>query len=565
MGTVRSERRATPLALGYFALQVLFLCFASKAYILRIEDAYYYFGIARQVVETGRFTFDGIHLASGFQPLWEFILVFVTWSARTLGVEHRETLVTLYLLVCVALNTAAFFVLVRLGQKLFNESSSSAHVFVFAAVWFPGLTTSLLCGMENSLDWLLLLCLMLVLTGDNGRPSLASATTRRKVLLVLVSLLLVYTRLDNVVILGVAAAYFLVTERSGQTVRNVLAWGAVTFALVVPLVVWQWQVFGSPLPLSGAVKLWRTSTMVESMGVFEYSLAAVEAFALSAVAIPLAALGMGYYEIVKPLILRMGFQKVICIMGATLMLIVVGGVIVSRRLNLSVSRRSTPASLPFLGIICAVHLAVNSALFPQQWRYAGLVWYFLVEYLFLFLVLAWFLGSLFEKSSSFSARWVLRVALVLYVAAFAPMLLWRPNLPTEQQLKYLGAEWINTNLPKDALVGAFNAGVTGYYANVPVVNLDGLVNDIHFFEDYLKKNRVRDYLLDNRITHVADHWCPPGGSGWFWDWVRVPEEGEIRFSQEGNERGLSFCVIEMNKLRRVQRNFVNNGLQPHLE
>jgi hypothetical protein len=208
--------------------------------------------------------------------------------------------------------------------------------------------------------------------------------------------------------------------------------------------------------------------------------------------------------------------------------------------------------VPFLATVCAVHLGLNSALFPGQWRYAGLVWYFLVEYLFLFLVLGWCFGRVLESCSNSLFEKVRFGALALYVVALVPILLWRPSLPSEQELKYIGARWMNQNLPSDAVVAASNAGVTGYFSTMPVINLDGLVNDVDFFEHYLKRKRVRDYLLDNKVTHLADHDCPKDEGGWFWDWVRVPDEGEIRFCREGNEKGLDFCVIEITALKRTR-------------
>jgi hypothetical protein len=46
------------------------------------DDAYYYFKIARNIVETGRLTFDGKSITNGFHPLWLILLIpfFIVWD-----------------------------------------------------------------------------------------------------------------------------------------------------------------------------------------------------------------------------------------------------------------------------------------------------------------------------------------------------------------------------------------------------------------------------------------------------------------------------------------------------
>ena len=56
--------------------------------------------------------------------------------------------------------------------------------------------------------------------------------------------------------------------------------------------------------------------------------------------------------------------------------------------------------------------------------------------------------------------------------------------------------------PPDGRVGAWNAGIIGYYQGGWIVNLDGLVNnDIY---DYAVRNRVPDYLDEQRICYIVD-------------------------------------------------------------
>ena len=58
--------------------------------------------------------------------------------------------------------------------------------------------------------------------------------------------------------------------------------------------------------------------------------------------------------------------------------------------------------------------------------------------------------------------------------------------------------------PEDAVIGALNAGILGFYCERTVINLDGLVNDFEFLE-ILKKNNVHKYMIDNNIGYIADY------------------------------------------------------------
>src|ERR1700691_5333604 len=44
-------------------------------HILFSDDAYYYFVVARRLVQTGRSSFDGFTLTNGYHPLWMALLV----------------------------------------------------------------------------------------------------------------------------------------------------------------------------------------------------------------------------------------------------------------------------------------------------------------------------------------------------------------------------------------------------------------------------------------------------------------------------------------------------------
>ena len=72
-----------------------------------------------------------------------------------------------------------------------------------------------------------------------------------------------------------------------------------------------------------------------------------------------------------------------------------------------------------------------------------------------------------------------------------------------EMTSYAGTKVMNRLIPKDSVVGSWNAGVTGYFSSVPVVNLDGLVNSYDYFHARRNGNGAAFYERFG-ITHFAD-------------------------------------------------------------
>jgi hypothetical protein len=66
----------------------------------------------------------------------------------------------------------------------------------------------------------------------------------------------------------------------------------------------------------------------------------------------------------------------------------------------------------------------------------------------------------------------------------------------------VAAQWMRENLPRDATVGAWNAGMIGYLSERRVVNLDGLVNSWGFYLD--GRHDLCRYWRGAGVTHLVD-------------------------------------------------------------
>jgi hypothetical protein len=82
---------------------------------------------------------------------------------------------------------------------------------------------------------------------------------------------------------------------------------------------------------------------------------------------------------------------------------------------------------------------------------------------------------------------------------------YKPELDNYAPIRMqLGTE-LSAELADDAIIGAWNAGVLGYFMDQPVVNLDGLVNDKAFREVLASGAPLQGYLEDGGVTHLVDH------------------------------------------------------------
>ncbi len=88
------------------------------------------------------------------------------------------------------------------------------------------------------------------------------------------------------------------------------------------------------------------------------------------------------------------------------------------------------------------------------------------------------------------------------MAADVAMLQWlgsRPNT-VSYRLKQV-AELVDRHGGPAAVTGVFDAGVIGYFAHGTVINLDGLANNFDYYDNYLRRGRLREYFQAAGMTH----------------------------------------------------------------
>lgn len=120
----------------------------------------------------------------------------------------------------------------------------------------------------------------------------------------------------------------------------------------------------------------------------------------------------------------------------------------------------------------------------------------------------WYLACFFVPAATFLAGTILFLQVALSRKAVAVALctlicinLWASRSPIWQSQLYM-AEAGRLLRSNRAYVGAWNAGILGFYNAGRTVNLDGLVNDDIF--PHAKAGTLYDYVIARRLDYIAD-------------------------------------------------------------
>jgi hypothetical protein len=72
--------------------------------------------------------------------------------------------------------------------------------------------------------------------------------------------------------------------------------------------------------------------------------------------------------------------------------------------------------------------------------------------------------------------------------------------------RYKAALWIAENAPADTVFASWNAGQLGFFSNRTFINLDGVINNVDYYERILRGSvPLADYLIENKVDYIVDY------------------------------------------------------------
>lgn len=463
------------ILLGF--LLKLLLIFSSQDFLISNlipDDSFYYFKTAQNIALGHGSTFDGVHSANGYHPLWMvLILPFFAWLGlgdigSLLPIQASLVLSALFD-VCTLI--ALLCIVRRYTQKLWIQAGVSLFW-----IFNPFIIYETLSGLETSVSlFLITLTLLCVLRLKDSASSY--------ILLGVLSGFLMLARLDNLIyFLGILLFVFLYSKNG---FKRVLLTGFTASIVVIPWLIWNVSQFGSLLTSSSAAfTMYQHQLIVQDHG-------------------------PGLFQKIKAAVYMAehGFQTVLTQTGAptiTLLLIGIGIALLFRGLKdkkFVVGDFWKRPEAFFFGSWISLFL-IHTVL-----RFGYRTWYFISLNIFLVLFGAFILNLLErEEDLSLSRRKLfLTLALFGFLTVSSFFVSWSQDLRDRERAQremVSMAYWANDNLPEGSIIGVFNSGVQGYFSRHKVVNLDGLINQSAY--EAMKERKLWKYIEDEGITHISD-------------------------------------------------------------
>jgi hypothetical protein len=432
------------------------------------DDTFYYLVVARHVALGHGFTFDGLHPTNGFQPLWLFMLVPIF---RLVPGDFAP------LRILLALQSVLFaggsLLLWRILRSRLPPAAAAAVPLLM--IGLPG-ASGLWYGMESGVFFFVLILSWAAWLRIAAR---AAASPGEWALLGGCCALLFLARVEG------GAALAVVLLLGSARLRAAPRPAAALAALVAPAAViwggylaWNALGFGTWLPISGAVKLHWVSRLDPSQRL------------MSIVDVPWFGRFLLPHLFKGPVPLSAIAACGAIFFGA------VGAAFLHRR---AVARALREANASYVAITCAIIF-----LFDQ-----GVVGAYLGEWA---LVPLFLLTSIAIGLAAGRARRAGAVVLVIACLLCAARVPAHARNAERWDGTFLGqglalAGWIRDHAPPEARIGALYAGVLGYFSERIVINLDGLVNSVEYYERVLVGDGWEGYLREERIDHVAHVGC----------------------------------------------------------
>ena len=478
-------------AVVQFIIQVSLLLKGTEyvAVSLTIDDTYYYLQTAWNAKVLGFVTFDGLHATNGVQLLWFVLIYLLALLAQTKTVLLFSTLAVSFLL-----NGLCYLIILKIGAIVRQPFLALIMASLWALQSLPFRIYSM--GMENSLHAFVFWCALwqsvefLLRVQRREKPNFLGLT--------IVLIINAWTRLDSALLSAILFTFCVgmlaTTYRANLAVfvrthgRAILGSSLLAGAgLVVQLTAFR-LMGDSFLPVSALVK---TSGAGRGVDVEPFE-KLVRVFTL----------GM-------PSILQGRFPDLL------LMAIGVVGIVlvVLARVNARAASDGMRAFLQLWSCLLAgetiyyVYIALSDAEYAPYF-----IWYRSPSFIFWIVTASLLALSAFEYGS-LAKRWtrVLHWAPLcssLAIFALAVYMFVRSiNFTSDLYVaRYDVALWMAENSAADTVFASWNAGQLGYFSDRTVINLDGVINSVDYYERVLVgSTSLSDYLIENNVDFVVDY------------------------------------------------------------
>jgi len=448
-----------------------------------VDDAFFYFGIAKNIAAGKGATFDGSIMTNGFHPIYALLLVPIFWFS----LENPEIPVHVALTILSVFNVLTGYVIFLIVRKIAGRIAGLFGAFLW--LFNPFVILIALSGVEVGVSvFFISLCIYVHLVIRDANQ----LSFQKIILLGLLTAMAVLSRVDSVFIfIAIALDLWYLSYRKGTSLFKSLSQPAlycfITLLLLTPWFFWNLYHFGTIRQISGVT----LPSIAHNMYLMKYK----------------TYLSLSFLK-AELFFLKVWIENIIRFSGGIgLFVILFIFFIISARKNLATKISG------ILGKIKPLHFALLSSIF-LVFFYALYFWGWLRPWYYLSVVLTViiYLGYIggyalegFSRSRPDRAKNAIPIFVLFLICAiyfsFQGLHIWQKGLFPFQKQLYDSAVWLKENTPEDSKIGAISAGIYGYMTG-RTIDLAGVVNEEVFRA--MREKRIFAYLQEKQIDYLAD-------------------------------------------------------------
>lgn len=426
------------------------------------DDAYYYFGIARNVSRGNGVSFDGHVTSNGFHPLWMIAVIISYALPVSNAISLRVALSCSAIVAALGCIPLASLTVSLTKRPPYGLAVAAAYALCPAAALFS------VNGLETGF-----LLTAFILSAERFYRVLSHDDPFSAITFGVSGAVLILSRTDYAIFFGM----MLVGAAAGGRKSAALRSGMVATLCTLPWFGWEFVATGTLLQSSAqAVPL-----VAHGNG----------PHGLSAVRHGLTLWRETWWRRIPDDYFFRGLPRIISVIGSIALAGIFARVVVSRR-----SER--PARALFIGL--------GAGFVVLSFIHAGVRWYFREWYLPTLIPTA--LVAMAVVCSNVANQQWRKVAaatgtgIVMCLFAAAARNAWSQPRYAIQGDMLAAARWIDANASRGDVVAGVNAGIVGYVGNRETVDLDGVVDGDAL--SAVRDHRLRDYLDRRCVSYVAE-------------------------------------------------------------
>lgn len=445
------------------------------------DDAAYYAKPALNVATGFGSSFDGIHPTNGYQPLW-FLTLVAFFKLLPLGSMTLTGVWYAALILQAGIVALATAVLARFLTRLTQHLGVSVFLAFLPLLLIPGRILNLL---ETPLQFLLLSWILLQLYNLLERPAYEDFRERLFILGISTGLLFL-ARTDGIFMYG--ALLIPLATKFRRDLRRLLWFIVPALSITACYFATNYAVFGSPMPVSGSVK------MDATIELWQYS-ESVWNFVSAKLAFI-----FGPGDFASP------YLKVLIQLWAFLVPISIAVIYLRKRIlsnrQLIVAALGVFLMAKYLGYTVIYHGSRTSA-----------YWYWVIDVIIWLIIFAAVLRWILEKKWGqqyvmYAQKSLIGLTALATIGCAAGGVYLRRTLPEKpvrdtSVLLDLAAFVNRSSFFSGKRLGAYNSGILGYFSNRPLTNLDGLINSVEYAR--IIKEGQRDAWIKENIDVLIEY------------------------------------------------------------